>query len=535
VGRSQRTFLQGVFLLTLAAFVTKVLSAVYRVPFQNIVGDIGFYIYQQVYPIYGIVLTLSMYGFPVIISKILTEQPKEDFKKRKEILTSAFFSMSLFGVVLFSVTYFGGPLIASIMGDPNLFLLLQVAAVSFLFFPIISVIRGYYQSVGFMVPTAISQVTEQFIRVALILILSFLFVQKGYSLYLVGGGAILGSVLGSVACIFVLIGFLMARKEKTRWIFSSLKLNCDVGIQVLIQGIAICISSMTLILFQLVDAMSLYKMLVESGWSEWDGKVLKGIYDRGQPLVQVGTVVATSMSLALVPILTKEKLRGSTQRVQSVGTLALKVSIVFGLGASVGLACLIQPINEMLFTDRQGSDVLAVFCLSVLFYSIVLTLSAVLQGLGYMYFPMFAVCVGVIGKFLANIALIPSLYTMGASLSTVGSLVIISMFLIWKVHKELQGFHLTKTFFGHLFISIGSMVLVLFVLQLIVGSFDSFTTSRLSSTLLSISGSILGGMTFLAVFIHIGGFDLDELKQIPFGEKLKVFRKARNKNNKLGA
>ncbi len=41
---------QGAFVLILAGVITKILSAVYRVPFQNIVGDVGFYIYQQVYP-----------------------------------------------------------------------------------------------------------------------------------------------------------------------------------------------------------------------------------------------------------------------------------------------------------------------------------------------------------------------------------------------------------------------------------------------------------------------------------------------------
>ena len=69
-----KELMKGAMILTLAALVTKILSAVYRVPFQNIVGDIGFYIYQQVYPFFGIVMVLSTYGFPVVISKLYTEQ-----------------------------------------------------------------------------------------------------------------------------------------------------------------------------------------------------------------------------------------------------------------------------------------------------------------------------------------------------------------------------------------------------------------------------------------------------------------------------
>lgn len=46
----------------------------YRIPYQNIAGDIGFYIYQQIYPFYGFCLILATYGFPVIISKIVAER-----------------------------------------------------------------------------------------------------------------------------------------------------------------------------------------------------------------------------------------------------------------------------------------------------------------------------------------------------------------------------------------------------------------------------------------------------------------------------
>lgn len=67
--------MQGAVVLTVASFIAKVLSAFYRVPFQNFVGDEGFYVYQQVYPIYGIAMTLALSGLPQFISKIVAEQP----------------------------------------------------------------------------------------------------------------------------------------------------------------------------------------------------------------------------------------------------------------------------------------------------------------------------------------------------------------------------------------------------------------------------------------------------------------------------
>ena len=57
-----------------AAFIAGILSAVYRVPFQNnMVGNTGFYVYQQVYPIYGIGMTFALTGFPVFVSNVVAE------------------------------------------------------------------------------------------------------------------------------------------------------------------------------------------------------------------------------------------------------------------------------------------------------------------------------------------------------------------------------------------------------------------------------------------------------------------------------
>src|SRR5690625_5009713 len=70
-GNGTNQLVRGALLLTLAGIVSKILSAGYRIPLQNLTGDYGFYIYQQVYPILGMVLVLSLYGFPTAISKIM--------------------------------------------------------------------------------------------------------------------------------------------------------------------------------------------------------------------------------------------------------------------------------------------------------------------------------------------------------------------------------------------------------------------------------------------------------------------------------
>src|SRR5256885_8404663 len=103
VNQSKALF-RGAFILTLAALITKILSAFYRIPFQNIVGDVGFYIYQQVYPFYGMAMVLSTTGFPVVISKLYAEQKeKGNDEKSRLLLFVSFLFLQVFGVLCFLI------------------------------------------------------------------------------------------------------------------------------------------------------------------------------------------------------------------------------------------------------------------------------------------------------------------------------------------------------------------------------------------------------------------------------------------------
>ncbi|MGZ4161810.1 MAG: oligosaccharide flippase family protein, partial [Neobacillus sp.] len=257
VNQSKALF-RGAFILTIAALITKILSAFYRIPFQNIVGDVGFYIYQQVYPFYGIAIVLSTTGFPVVISKLYAEQKeKGSTEKNQFLLLISFIFLQLFGFLCFSILYFGAEKIAQWMNDPNLSILLRVVSIVFLTFPIVSVLRGYYQGIGDMVPTALSQVGEQTTRVITIIFLAYLFTKKGYSLYLVGGGAMFGSITGSIVSAIILFTFLWIRKEwklaaLQQGMFKSYLVEARTIFKAMsFQGLTICISGMLMIFIQM--------------------------------------------------------------------------------------------------------------------------------------------------------------------------------------------------------------------------------------------------------------------------------------------
>jgi PST family polysaccharide transporter len=517
---------RGTLILTIAALLTKVLSAFYRIPFQNIVGDVGFYIYQQVYPFYGMVIVLSTYGFPVVISKLYAEEKlkKEQGNLKQLFYVSALFLFS-FGLLSFLLLYSRSEWLAHNMNDPQLAQLLRVISFVFLIMPIISLLRGFFQGAGEMVPTALSQVGEQFIRIITILATAIFLVQHHYSLYSVGVGAVFGSITGGVTSAIILFYFWL-KKQSNLTLSGRFELRNSARIikTLLVQALPICISSMLLIFIQLADSLNLYALLVQSGIGTELAKGLKGVYDRGQPLIQLGSVVATSMSLALVPLITKEKMEKNAVALKEKIRLALKTSILVGVGATMGLWSIIKPTNMMLFENAEGSGVLAVLTVIILLSSVILTVTAILQGLGHTLFPALAILGCFLLKYGLNVLLVPKLDTMGAAIASVLSLFLLLVVLLSRLHIMMGGFILSKRFYWMNGLAAFVMFLILHLFLYMTNFiYDLVDSDRIWASFQALIAVIIGGFTYVVVIIRANLLKEAELSYLPLGSKLMLF------------
>ncbi|AGK51838.1 putative polysaccharide biosynthesis protein [Bacillus sp. 1NLA3E] len=524
--RQNQDVLKGVLILTIGAILTKILSAVYRIPFQNMVGDVGFYIYQQVYPFYGLALVLTTNGFPVIISKLYSEKKSrnEDEFEATRLLFTSFFFLFIVGILAFSGMYFGADFFAGKMKDPHLAVLFRVISIIFIILPFNSVFRGYFQGNGDMLPTAVSQVGEQLIRVTTILVLAALFMHEGYSLYIVGGGAAFGSITGGIVSGVILATFFSKRKRNSSLsiiaIFRSVKMEevLDIVKTLTFQGFAICITGMLLIFIQMADSINLYTLLVSSGIGEFEAKQLKGIYDRGQPLLQLGTVLATSMSLSLVPLISSEKMKKNKDVLVNKIQTALKISIMVGVGGSIGLMCIIKPTNVMLFENSQGSNILAIICLLILFSSIIITISSILQGLGVSILPAGIILLGFSIKCLLNIPFVLHFGTLGAAIASVVAMIVILILLSVKLTRVVGQKIMPKGYIQT--IAFASLIMGSSLLGYIKVTDMFFPSGRFFASLQSLTAVMIGGALYLIFVLKSGVFKEEELVLLPLGSKL---------------
>ncbi|ANU20864.1 hypothetical protein BBI15_11940 [Planococcus plakortidis] len=522
VQHSMASFLKGAALLTLAGFVVKLLSAVYRVPFQNLVGDEGFYIYQQVYPFVAIFGIWTSYGFAVAVSKLLAEHQSVE---HAGILRTAFWLIAIISACAFAVLYLGAGVLAGWMGDEALSGLLQAGAFAVVFMAPLAIMKGRLQATGNMAPVASAQVTEQAVRVAVILIGAFAAVSSGLSLYAAGQVAIAAAGAGALAAVLLLWRSYGGNKERPAASFGH-----GTAKKLLFTSVSVSMSSLLLVLFQLVDSFTVYRLL-EQQLGEQAAMEQKGIYDRAQPLVQFGILLATSLTLSLVPLIARTMNQKSGRSPELYASLAFRVSVLFAVAASAGLTLVMPYVNETLFKTREGSFALIIFNWQIVSMSLVLVMTAILYGFGKIRVPALLMFIGLILKMAGNLWLVPGYGITGAALAGNIGLAFIASALIWYFKKVWAIQFARVRFYSWLIVASIAMAIAVYgyeacVVPLMPG------TGRLEAIFITLTAVPLGAAVFLVVAAKSRIITEREWYIIPFGRRLAALQLALNPRKK---
>lgn len=535
---TMKKFMRGAVLLTIAALLVKALSAIYRVPFQNIVGDQGFYIYQQVYPFIGVLTVWTSYGFAVAISKLLADsQTSEDVGQRKTIMSVAFIYVSLISICSFFVLFLGADTLASWMGDRNLAQLLKTGSFVVLLMPFLALLKGSFQSKGHMEPIAYGQVVEQTVRVIVILVGTYLVMKNGASLYTAGSTALFGAFVGEIAGIVLLIVYLKTKKPtsyfKGRMIVTPIK---PILKDLTIISLSVSMSSLILLFFQLVDSFTVFRLLTENGLSRILAMETKGIYDRGLPLVQMGILIASTLSLSIVPLIAHTTHKISGRNAVPYAQLTFKIAFLFGVAASLGLILVLPAVNEMLFETRDLSPTLMIFCAQIFWLSLLLTMTSILQGLGKVIMPAIILAIGLCLKIVSNFILLPTYGIMGAAIAgNIGfGFITLGLYLylrsIWTIR------YASLRFYGH--VLMGSLLMVVTVTgwTLLADGwlFDAFP-NRIAAMFTAIISVLLGAGIFLIYIAKSRIIAEKEWFLLPMGRRMAMMQLRFHNRNRKGS
>ena len=183
------SFLVQGSILAIASIVSRIIGLLYRSPLTAILGDLGNDYYSTAFEIYSLLLLISSMSLPLAVSKMVSARVSQGrmgdaYRVFKAALGFAVCSGLAAGlIVFFFADYF-----AAFLKTPFCVFALRVLAPTLFIVAILGVIRGFFQGLGTMMPSAVSQIVEQIIN-------AIVSVVAAYSLFRYG--AKIGAVLGN--------------------------------------------------------------------------------------------------------------------------------------------------------------------------------------------------------------------------------------------------------------------------------------------------------------------------------------------------
>ena len=525
---SGKSFVKGALVLSAAGILAKCLGALYRIPFGYIASEDCLALYSMVYPIYNLLMALSTAGIPLAISKLVAEyeeQGKSGMSLR--ILKLSLLLLASIGIVVAVALFISADWIATTVWEvPGAAISIRVITPAMIFTCIQAVFRGYFQGMQQMVPTALSQITEQFVRVTVIFAALFLLMPYGDEV--TAAGATFGATVGSgmALALMLTIFFLYRKKQKNNplWISRMDDLaesisNSQVLKKVVALAIPIAIGSLVLPVMQSIDSILVLSRLQAGGLS-LDTSLVEFNYlgNCVQPIINLPFMITTAVAASLVPNISEALAMGQNEKVRVTFANAMQLAILIVLPATVGLMTLATPIMELLY-DKPGAGVAMFWSAAVVLVVGLYQISAgTLQGMGKAMVPMYSLLIGAAIKIVLTFTLtaMPAVGIRGAALGSVIGFAVAAGNNVFQVSRRIGWGWLSSRY--HV---VKPLISVVAMAVLVLASYSGIYMLLDSNGLATLASIAIGGCAYFAVLLAIGGVSLEIIRKVPkLGNKL---------------
>lgn len=167
--------IKNIIILLVSGALAKVLGMLGKIIYTRIVGVNVVGLYTMITPTFMLIISICQFSFPISISKISAEEKYDN----KSLLKSAYFVGSIISIILIIILILTSNLIA--LSLHNKLLAPAILSISAIipFVMISSVQRGFLHGKEDMFPASITNVTEEIIKIILILFLLPIAISKG--------------------------------------------------------------------------------------------------------------------------------------------------------------------------------------------------------------------------------------------------------------------------------------------------------------------------------------------------------------------
>ena len=535
---SKTNFLAQGTILVIASFVAKAIGMIYRIPLTHILGDDGNGYYSTANEIYTIILMISSFSLPLAVSRLVAEREYAGEVKNsyKVLICSVRFAAVTGGILSILTFLLGGVITKYVMGVELASYALRVLAPAIFLFALTGVLRGFFQGHGTMVPTAVSQISEQIINAIVSVAGAYVMLQYGLKLGEKKGDAELGTALaaaggtfGTVASVGVALLFMIViylgyrngfkrrmKKDKTRRRESDRAIYRAITYTIL----PIVLSTLVYNISTIIDQGVFNHILAGMGFTQKQYATVWGIYSgKFRVLMNVPLSIASCLAPSVVPALTEAMANNDLREAGLRTRDTIRYTMVFTIPCAVGMAALARPIMMMLYGNNDSLALAAGIMQSGALLTVLLALSTlttgILQGLGEMQAPLVhaATAVAIHLGFLVLFVVKFKWNIYGVVYANIIFGLIICLLNARSIRKKLHYRQEIKKTFLVPVIAAGVMGIAAYLVHRV---FNLFAGNTISTILAVCVGAVVYGICL----VKLGGILEREIRRLPKGDLL---------------
>ena len=415
--KKAQTIGQGFIILSVSNILVKLLSLVFVPLIRGLLGgDGGYSVYSSAYSVYAFVYVIATAGFPVAISKLISELSRTDHRREaRRGFTLACMCLAALGFVLMAVVMIFAKPIAAFMNNRDSWGGILCLAPTIFVCALLSGFRGYFQGRRNMRPTAVSQIVEQLVHVIISAVL--VLALRKYGIVWAVAGASLGTLGGAlVSLVICVFEYGQDRKVFYKEIDEEKKLRSlrddDVNIgdaellkRIFYYSLPLFISSAVQYGGDLIDSKMIKGGLVTAGFAEEAAGVLHGRYMAMRQLINVPGALATALCISVLPAVTACFAARDRKGVSANTQFSFKLCYLVSVPIAFMYCVFAGPIYKILgYGDHI--ELLALSSLSVILLCTIHLQSSVLQGVNRLFTSSLFMSLCVIIKAVLNYVLI---------------------------------------------------------------------------------------------------------------------------------
>lgn len=510
----------GAAVLAVGSIIAKLIGAFYRVPLTNILGAEGMGIYQLVFPVYALFMTLSTAGIPTALSRIVAEHRARGEGAKKYLAAALLTLVALSALAGILVTALSRVL-AEWQGNPAAADGYVAIAPAIFFVGVIAGLRGWFQGEMFMLPTALSNVVEQAVKLGVGVGLAVALAPRGTEASVFG--ALAGITVSEIAAALYLVVTYFVRTRKKGEARETLRLNAVERKAMFRTAFPIALLGLILPLGAFFDSLIVVNALKWGGADTAFATAQYGLYSGPvTSLVNLPVVVIMSLAIAVVPSVSVSRAEHDVGGILTKSRMSIKLVYLLGVPSALFLMVFGRNILGLMYPALSAYELdLSAKLLAVAAFGVVLTGAtqiyiSLLQALDKTYSAIKSLFAAVIVKVVLSLVLVRYIGVMGAAVAGVG-MSAVSLLAVTVVFHRLTDMRLEKNVAQTL---VSGVIMALAALVVRV-----YVPTNIGAILAGAAVCVLvyGWLTTL-----FGVFTEAEFLSLPFGSRLiKIRRKIR--------